>query len=109
MSPAAGQFIYAAEFQDFAPAPCVCYNFCISADQKQRTYARIYENKLEYNYPFAPFCCLTSELCLHDNIMVHYFDKPPSRSGLVCGEWIHNSRSKLDVFDCSIFSPCPFS
>lgn len=94
MSPGAAQFIYAAEFQDFAPASCVCYNCCISADQKSRTYARIYENKLEYNYPIAPFCCLTSELCLHDNIMVHYFDKPPSRSGLFCG-----------VIPCTICGP----
>merc|ERR1719498_1886886 len=85
MQPAEGQLITRAEFQDFAPADCVCCGCLVPDAQKARTFARVYENKIEVNYPIAPFCCLTSELCIHDNIFTGYFDKPPARAGLCCG------------------------
>jgi hypothetical protein len=85
MSPGNATLIAEAEFQDFAPACCSLFACLIPDDQKVRTYARVYENKLEVNYPIAPFCCLTTELCIGDRIQTFYFDKPPSRSGLCCG------------------------
>ena len=105
MAPGNAALIAEAEFEDFAPglahdpvceflltyplsaaAPCICCGCIVSPDQKARTYARVYENKLEVNYPLAPFCCLTSELCINDRIKVWYYDKTPSRVGLLWGE-----------------------
>jgi len=85
MSPGNAALVAEAEFQDFAPACCSIFACMVPDDQKARTYARVYENKLEANYPFAPFCCATTELCIVDNIHTYYFDKPPARSGLCFG------------------------
>jgi hypothetical protein len=73
-----------AEFEDFAPMPCNCLGFCVADAQRERQYAHVYENRMEANHPIAPFCCLTKEICIIDQIWVSYFDRPPVRAGMCC-------------------------
>ena len=73
-----------AEFVPFAPAPCVCCSGCHSDEARARTYAHVYENRIERNYPAAPFACCTSEVCIVDRVWVTYFDRPPMRAGMCC-------------------------
>jgi len=73
-----------AEFEDFAPMPCVCLGPCVADAQRERQYAHVYENRMESNHPIAPFCCLTKEICIIDQIWVSYFDRPPVRAGMCC-------------------------
>jgi len=54
----------------------------------------VYPNKFEANLPIAPFCCLTSEMCMVDRTFLYYYDKPPSRVGMFCG-----------IFPCTICGP----
>merc|ERR1719409_1761527 len=84
ISPVPAAYVGAAEFYDFAPASCTCYDCLNAKTQKTRTYARIYENRVEYNVPSAPFMCLSNDLCVSDNVSVMYFDKPPFRVGVCC-------------------------
>jgi len=76
-----------AEFQDFAPAPCVCCS-CLAPDvQKQRQYFRIFDNRMELNAPLAPFmCCTCDEKCIADRVLVSFHDRVPSRAGMFC--WV---------------------
>ena len=73
-----------AEFQDFAPCPCVCCGCCVSKALQERTYARVYENRLERNYPVAPCGPCTQEICIIDCVSTLYYDRPPTRSGMCC-------------------------
>jgi hypothetical protein len=78
-------FIGAMEYYDFAPCPCSLIGCCAPEAQKKRMYAHVYEQRLEYNFPIAPWCCLTcDEKCVQDMPMIHYFDKPPNRVGMCC-------------------------
>lgn len=70
------KFIAQAEFEPFAPASCSCYAPCNAKGARQRTYWNIYGNRSESNFPLAPFCCLTQDICIVDMIRVNYFDKP---------------------------------
>ena len=72
-----------AEHYDFAPESCIFCICCVADQIRARTYARVYENRLETNYPFSPWCCFTPEYCLVDRVMVYYFDKGPSQT--YCG------------------------
>ena len=71
-----------AEFVDFAPAACICTTCCASEAAKKRSYAVMYDSKLEVNRPFEPCMCCSSEVCLEDRIHTAYLDKPPFRSGM---------------------------
>lgn len=74
-----------AEFQEWAPLPCVCNKPCISTFQQQRMYARVYDSKYEINMPIAPLgCCTVNENCIHDWTTVMYFDRQPVRSPMCC-------------------------
>ena len=73
-----------AEFYEFAPAPCSCLACLASDDHRKRLYAKAFDNRLEYNLPCAPFYCITTEICLVDQIYVSYFDKQPTRVGMCC-------------------------
>ena len=76
-----------AEYYDFTPSSCVCLSMFNSSYQQGRTYMRVWDNRMEYNFPLAPFaCCTNSELCVIDQIVTTYFDRPPFRSGMLC--WI---------------------
>ena len=71
-----------AEFVDFAPAACICTTCCASEASKKRSYAIMYDSKLEVNRPFEPCMCCSQEVCLEDRIHTAYLDKPPFRSGM---------------------------
>ena len=71
-----------AEFVDFAPAACICTTCCASEAAKKRSYAIMYDSKLEVNRPFEPCMCCSQEVCLEDRIHTAYLDKPPFRSGM---------------------------
>ncbi|CAB9519817.1 expressed unknown protein [Seminavis robusta] len=73
-----------AEFYNFAPCHCVCYEFCVNEKMRKRTYVRIYENRTESNLPWAPFFCCSDERCMEDNVQVLFFDRMPHRSGMCC-------------------------
>ena len=74
-----------AEYYDFAPASCICFGCFNSSYQQGRTYLRIYDNRLEMNFPLAPFGCFTcNELCVTDMVQTVYFDRQPFRSGMAC-------------------------
>jgi hypothetical protein len=79
--PASHELKGQAEFQPFAPAPCVCCGCLVPDTLRERTFWNIYGNRSEGNVPIAPFGCCTSEICLIDRIGVGYFDKPPHRTG----------------------------
>jgi hypothetical protein len=73
------------EFQDFAPAPCVCCGCCAPQTAKDRKYARVYENRFEANFPIAPFGpCTCDEKCIIDQVVTVYHDRVPSRAGMCC-------------------------
>lgn len=78
------QFITEAEFEDFAPCACICYKCFIHDKIRKRTFVRAYENRIESNVPYNPFCCLGDERCMVDNVRVYYFDKAPHRVGMCC-------------------------
>ena len=84
-----------ANHRDFAPCPCICFQCCVGDQQRARTYVRVYENRLETNYPYAPWCCFTPEYCIVDHVMTYYFDKGPSQT--YCGRVTAS-------LDC--FAPC---
>ncbi|CAJ1943269.1 unnamed protein product [Cylindrotheca closterium] len=73
------------EFEDFAPARCVCCGCFVNDKMRKRTYYRVYENRFEYNEVNAPCLCFSKERCIGDYTRVHYFDQQPSRSANVCG------------------------
>lgn len=74
-----------AEYYDFAPAPCSLLICCNSKFQQGRTYFRVWDNRVEMNFPFAPFMsCTFSELCVTDIVTTYYFDRRPFRSGMCC-------------------------
>jgi len=72
-----------AEFEDFAPAPCVCCLPLVPNKARRRFYLRVYENKMEINYVGIPFCCCTQERCIPEYSRNYFFDKPPSRTGVL--------------------------
>lgn len=84
INPHDAKFIMGAEFEPFAPCPCCCFECFVTDGQRARTYANIYENHLQINYPTAPFCCCTPDFCINDNVGFYYFDNPP-HTGLCCG------------------------
>lgn len=74
-----------AEYYDFAPASCVCFGPCQSTYQQGRTYLRVWDNRMEMNFPIAPFGCFTcNELCITDMVQTVYYDRQPFRSGMCC-------------------------
>jgi len=74
-----------AEFQDFAPCPCICLACCTNSAQQARTYFQVWDNRIEWNSPCPLFGCITcSELCVVDCVGAVYFDRPPMRSGMCC-------------------------
>lgn len=74
-----------AEFYDFAPCPCVCLGCCAPHYQKTRTFFNVYDNRLEGNYPIAPFgICTLYDVCVMDSMFVQYYDRPPTRIGTIC-------------------------
>lgn len=45
----------------------------------------VYDNRLEYNFPFALCCiCTPDGRCVADRVTVVYFDKQPISAGLCC-------------------------
>jgi hypothetical protein len=72
-----------ADHEEFAPNKCICCTQCVGDQTRARTYARVYENRMETNYPYSPWCCFTPEYCIVDNVTVYYFDKGPSQQ--LCG------------------------
>ena len=49
-----------------------------------RQYARVYENRVEYNIPCYPCLCCSKERCIVDFVQVRYFDNEPNRAGMCC-------------------------
>mmetsp|Transcript_21651 Transcript_21651/g.60105 ORF Transcript_21651/g.60105 Transcript_21651/m.60105 type:complete len:348 (-) Transcript_21651:43-1086(-) len=88
MAPAANPELYAElQFKDFAPCtscPMICCQCLVPEAAKKRFYARVFENRLEYNIPNFPCLCCTTERCVSDCTSVQYFDKPPTRAGMCC-------------------------
>lgn len=71
--------------------PCCGLPACYQSEEvKKRTYFRIYDNRIERNDPYHPFCwlnvicpccpCCLREECVRDNISVEYFDKGVHRT-----------------------------
>ena len=71
-----------AQFMDFAPASSICTTCCTSEGGKKRTYAIMYDSKLEINRPCEPCICCSTEQCIVDNVTTSYLDKPPFRTGM---------------------------
>ena len=59
ISPASGSALYAElEFKPFAPCICcpiVCCQCFVPKAAQKRFYARVYENRIEYNQPWFPW------------------------------------------------------
>lgn len=59
--------------------------YCQSSYQQGRTYLRVWDNRMEMNFPLAPFGCFTcNEMCVVDMITTIYYDRQPFRSGMCC-------------------------
>ena len=71
-----GALVAEAEFKNFAPAATVCGGMCVHDKTRKRTYARVYENRIEYNWPSSPFCCLRRHGLLPSTLGL-----PPKLSG----------------------------
>ena len=52
--------------------------------RQARQYARVYDNKIEVNLPWAVCCCCTTDQCIMDRVYVTHFDRVPFRAGLCC-------------------------
>ena len=65
------------------PPPC-----CQTDRIKSRTYFRVYENRVEYNKPYATCCCIPEAIlppnCIKDHIVTEYFDMGLSRNRSRC-------------------------
>lgn len=84
LQPAVPALVAEAEYMSFAPASCSCCACLYPQSLKKRQYARLYENKIEWNVPVAPFCCFTTNTCILDWISVNYYDRPPVSAGMCC-------------------------
>lgn len=73
-----------AKYMPFAPASCVCHQCFTSEGGQKRTYAIMYDSKLEINRPLEPCMCCSTEQCIVDRVQSMYLDKPPFRSGMCC-------------------------
>lgn len=73
----------------------MCWQCLNTRYSQARTYFRVWDNRLEFNMPFAPACCCTRYLsaliccesgedCVYDCISVKYFDRPPIYGGCTC-------------------------
>lgn len=83
--PAQGSRLLAeAEFEEFAPCPCVCYQCFVPDKARSRSYARVYDNRLEINSIQFPCLCCSKERCIRDSSMNYFFDQAPSRAGMYC-------------------------
>ena len=71
-----------AQYQEWAPASCVCCDCLTSEGGKKRTYAVMYDSKMEINYPISPCVCCTTEQCVVDRVYTYFLDKPPFRTGM---------------------------
>jgi hypothetical protein len=83
---------------------------CVGDKMRQRTYIRVYENRLETNWPWSPFLCWSTNRCMIDHSAIYYFDKYPNRVGmcclcipcLCCGQpVIYTSSPECCCIDCS--------
>ena len=74
-----------AQFMPFAPASCICTQCFVSEGGKKRTYAIMYDSKLEINRPCEPCICCSTEQCIVDHVTTSYLDKPPFRTGMHSG------------------------
>jgi hypothetical protein len=65
----------------------VCHiSFFNSKFGQERTFLRIWDNRMEINAPVSPFACLTTnDQCVNDRVSVAYFDRAPFRSAYLCG------------------------
>jgi hypothetical protein len=77
------RIVVEADHEEFAPNKYICFTQCVGDQARARTYARVYENRMETNYPYSPWCCFTPEYCIVDNVQVYSFDKGPSQQ--YCG------------------------
>ncbi|KAL7574457.1 hypothetical protein ACA910_015827 [Epithemia clementina (nom. ined.)] len=88
LAPAAGSRLYGElEFKPFAPCltcPCICCQFFVAKAATKRFYARVYENRLEYNLPCFPCLCCTQDVCITDSVSIKFFDKFPNKAGTCC-------------------------
>ena len=83
-----------AEFAEFAPL-CFGFNWLNSKFAQARTFFRVYDNRIEGNFPIAPCMCLTcTEQCINDRSYLAFYDRHPFRSTYVCG-----------LFPLNIFGP----
>ena len=100
------KIVVEAEFAfDHHPFYCQCCPIlappiCCQTDYiKQRTYFRVYENRIEHNQPYSMCCCVPEmilpHVCIKDNIVVEYFDMGKSRS-----------RGRCCCYCCSLGSCC---
>ena len=85
LSPTPAGFVAAAQFYDFAPAPCICCACLVPEAQQKRMYAHVYENRVEFNHALSPcLCCGVHENMIIDLIQVRHLDRLPSRAGMCC-------------------------
>ena len=75
-------FITEAEFASYYPACCSRCSCCVNKAIKTRSFAHVYENRLEVNNPVGMYCCCSTEQCIRDRVHVYFFDKPPFRAGM---------------------------
>lgn len=79
------QLLGAADFYDFAPAPCICCGCCCPSTLKGRTFLKVFDNRLTFNMPCALFGpCTCDERCISDNPKMIFFDRQPNRIGMCC-------------------------
>lgn len=99
-----------ATFMDFAPASNTCNSCWVSEGAKKRTYAVMYDSKMEINAPLDVCCCCSTEQCLVDRVTTYYLDQPPFRTGMCCvcipctccgPPVIYSKTPKFMCLDCS--------
>jgi len=66
----------------FCPTCPLCCD-CVSDEMVKRTYARVYENRVEINYAYtylALCCCCacSTKSCVRDQVVTWFFDMPPT-------------------------------
>jgi hypothetical protein len=64
---------------------CNCCACLVPKGVQKRMYLHAHSNRLEFNMPLSPFCCIANETCVIDRTALMFFDRPPTRVGLCLG------------------------
>lgn len=89
------------------PWTCMCLN-SVSETLRESTYVYVWENRIEYNYPYSCLSCCCSPV-IYDNIHVIYYDRSVMQqvtTSRICSSVILSSSSIYSTEHNKVESEC---